>query len=135
MTGPRHISAHISEQAKLFLLDAPDDKAPPTNIYDAEELAAGRKELHEMYFGMANADVQPYTLRDDTINGVSCLHIEGPHVEDEENVILHIHGGCYVFLEPRSSLAYSGQVGLLSKNAYCFTGLCPRARTPFSRRT
>ena len=111
----KHISVHISPQAQSFLEEAPAEKAPATNIDDPKELAAGRKAAHEMYYGLANADQQPYSLKDETIKDVSCLIIDGDHVENREHVIFHIHGGGYVFLEPRSSLAYTGQIGLLSK--------------------
>lgn len=109
------VSSFISDQAQAFLNSFPEDREPPTDISDPVALATSRGKSHAEFLLLADHHNQPYELKDEDIDGVSCLIIDGDHVATDEQVLLHVHGGAYVYLEPRSSLAYSGQIGLLSQ--------------------
>ena len=102
--GPNPIPAPetLSDQAKLTWSQLPQVPAP---IKDAKQLAAVR----EFTFSLEQVDYErfqePYSLFDETINGVTVMWVTPPELKHEDKVLIFIHGGGYVVNSRKTQLA------------------------------
>jgi acetyl esterase/lipase len=103
--GPNPIPAPetLSDQAKLAWSQLPQVPSP---IKDAKQFAAVR----EFTFLLEQVDYErfqePYSLFDETINGVTVMWVTPPELSHEDKVLIFIHGGGYVVNSRKTQLAF-----------------------------
>ncbi len=111
---PDRKSHVVSDEAAAIIAGAPDEKPFAPDLSDPTAVAAERKAAHEHFFSMIREDLGSFRLKDEPVGGVEALIVDGAHVTSPDSVLLHLHGGYYAMLEPRTSLAYTARIAQLT---------------------
>jgi len=105
MVTPHPPAAHLSPAAQAFLRNAP----PPPEACDYSDLAvvtALRSEIDPIWAAEAAKLDMAWVNREEFYGGVRCLRYASTEAAlDKTSVLVHFHGGSYIFGSPEANAA------------------------------
>ena len=107
--GPNPVPAPetLSDQAKMAWLQIPHLPAPAR---DAKKLAAVRDFMLSLEQLDYERFMEPYSLVDETINGVMTMWVTPPELQHNDKLLIFIHGGGYILNTRKTQLALQTSV-------------------------